>query len=208
MKVTALIMAGGKGTRMSIPEEKPMLKVGGKPIIDHVIEALRNAKKVSDIVVAVSVHTPKTTEHVARLGITVVKTPGKEYVSDMGYAIKELNLETVLAVGADLPFITGKIIDEIVERYIASGKAALAVTVPVEAKAKLGFSRAYEHTLDCKRVVPAGINVINGRMIDMEVLEEAVYITDCEEVAVNVNTAEELHIAEQLFVRRQSMVKA
>ena len=60
MTVTALVMAGGKGTRMALAEEKPMLRLGGKPVVALVIEALRNAKKVDSVVVAVSDYTPKT----------------------------------------------------------------------------------------------------------------------------------------------------
>ncbi|MCW4036576.1 MAG: NTP transferase domain-containing protein [Candidatus Bathyarchaeota archaeon] len=46
MGVTALLMAGGKGTRMALRGEKPLLEVDGKPMIEHVIEALRDAGKV------------------------------------------------------------------------------------------------------------------------------------------------------------------
>ena len=54
MGVTALVMAGGKGTRMRLAEEKPLIKVCGKPVIEYVIAALRNAKKIDSIVVATS----------------------------------------------------------------------------------------------------------------------------------------------------------
>ena len=40
MKVPALIMAGGKGKRMGLPVEKPLLPFLGKPLIDWVAEAL------------------------------------------------------------------------------------------------------------------------------------------------------------------------
>ena len=39
MMVPALIMAGGKGSRMGLPTEKPMLPFLGKPLIDWVAEA-------------------------------------------------------------------------------------------------------------------------------------------------------------------------
>ena len=32
MSATALIMAGGKGSRLKLPEEKPLIKLNGKPI--------------------------------------------------------------------------------------------------------------------------------------------------------------------------------
>jgi adenosylcobinamide-phosphate guanylyltransferase len=201
MGVTALVMAGGKGTRMTLAEEKPLLRVGGKPIIEHVIAALKNAKKVSAIVVAVSGYTPKTAELMLQFPVAVIKTPGKEYVSDMGYAVKKLQLREVLAVAADLPLITGEVVDSILECYERCGKPALAVVVPMETKEKLGLSGEYAFQLENRHVVPAGINVIDGRRIDEEELEQEVCLLDLEEVAVNVNTLQELKVAENLFAK-------
>jgi adenosylcobinamide-phosphate guanylyltransferase len=199
MGVTALVMAGGKGTRMALSEEKPLLQVGGKPVIEHVLAALKNAKRVRSIVVAVSDYTPKTAELMRRFPVSVIKTPGKEYVSDMGYAVRTLGLQTVLAVGADLPLITAEAIDAILEFYERCGKPALSVVVSMEMKARLGLGGKYGFELNGKRVVPAGINVIDGRRIDEEELDEEIFVSDREEVAMNINTVQELRIAEELF---------
>ena len=199
MVVTALVMAGGKGTRMKLSEEKPLLQVGDKPVIEHVITALRNAKKVNSVVVAVSDYTPKTAEAMRRFPVSVIKTPGKEYVYDMGYAVRTLGLQTVLAVGADLPLITSEVIDEVVEYYERCGKPALSVVVPMETKAQLGFSGKYGFELNGKHVVPAGINMIDGRRIDEEELDQEICVLDRKEVALNINTLQELRIAEKLF---------
>ena len=150
MTVTALIMAGGKGTRMTLSEEKPMLLVGGKPVIEHVIKALKNAKKVDSVVVAVSDYTPKTAQYLESLPVKVLKTPGKEYVYDMAYAVKTLELETVLTVPADMPLLTDKIVNEVVDQYVRCGKPALAVAVPVETKQKLGMSLSYAFEFEGK----------------------------------------------------------
>jgi adenosylcobinamide-phosphate guanylyltransferase len=197
--LTALVMAGGKGTRMVLSEEKPLLRVGGKPVIEHVLAALKNAKKVSSIVVAVSDYTPKTAQLMSQLKVSVVKTPGKEYVSDMGYAVRTLGLQTVLAIGADFPLITAEIVDAIVEGYERSGKPALSVVVSMETKEQLGLGGKYGFEFNGKRVVPAGINVIDGRRIDEEELDEEIYVSDRKEVAMNINTVQELRIAENLF---------
>lgn len=200
MGVTALVMAGGKGTRMGIAEEKPLLKVGGKPVIEYVLEALKSAKKVDSIVVAASCFTPKTVKLMAQFPVRVVLTPGKDYVSDMGYAVNTLGLDTVLAVAADLPLITGKVLDAIVERYEGCGKPALTVAVPLETKEKLGMSVEYAFNLDGKRVVPAGINVIDGRKrYGDEWLDQDIFLLDLAEVAVNINTLAELQLAERLI---------
>jgi adenosylcobinamide-phosphate guanylyltransferase len=199
MGVTALIMAGGKGTRMESSEEKPLLRVGGKPVIEHVLKALENAKRIGSIVVAVSDYTPKTAKLLLKYPVSVVKTPGKEYVSDMGYAIRTLNLQTVLAIGADLPLIDSEVIDDIVEHYERCGKPALSVVVSMETKAKLGLGGKYGFELSGKHVVPAGINMIDGRRINEKELDEEIYVSDRKEVATNINTIKELRIAEKLF---------
>ncbi|MBN1244415.1 NTP transferase domain-containing protein [Candidatus Bathyarchaeota archaeon] len=199
MGVTALVMAGGKGSRMALSEEKPMLQVGGKTVIEHVLTALKNAKKVDSIVVAVSDYTPKTAKMLSKFPVSVIQTPGKEYVSDMGYTVRTLKLQTVLAIGADLPLITAEVIDAIVEYYERCGKPALSVAVSMETKAQLGLSGKYGFELNGNRVVPAGINVIDGQRIDEEELDEEIYVSDRKEVAVNINTVQELRIAEELF---------
>jgi adenosylcobinamide-phosphate guanylyltransferase len=201
MTITALVMAGGKGKRLALKEEKPLLKVAGKPVIALVLEALAKAHRVDCVVVAVTDSTPKTAEYVASIGVKVIKTPGKEFVSDMGYAVKNLRLKTVLTVAADLPLLTGEIIDEILERYVVYGKPALAVAVPLETKETLGLGAGYAFLWQGKNVVPAGINVNDGGRIDEAELEQAVYVMDKLEVAVNINTVEELRVAEEQLAK-------
>jgi adenosylcobinamide-phosphate guanylyltransferase len=192
-------MAGGKGRRMRLSEEKPLLEIGGKPVIAHVIESLQAAKKVDSIVVAVTDYVPKTAGFVSKYPVKVVKTPGREYIFDMQYVVKKLKLEKVLIIAADLPLITSEIIDCIVEDYEHCGKPALAVVVPIETKTRLGMSEEYAFAVDNKLVVPTGINMIDGRRIDDEELEQEICVCNREEVAVNVNTVQELRIAESLF---------
>lgn len=201
MGVTALVMAGGKGTRMKTKEEKPLLKVGGKPMIEHVLNALKGAKKVEEIIVAVSKHAPKTATIAKRFSVKVLKTPGKDFVSDVQYTIKKLKLDTVLTISADLPLITSEFIDEVIERYEHCGKPALTVTVPAETRERLGLNSDYVFEAKSKRVVPTGINVIDGKRIDEAELDEETFVTDRRELAVNVNTSKDLKTAERLFKR-------
>ena len=78
-----------------------------------------------------------------QLGVKVIETPGKDYVSDMGYAVQTLKLGVFLAIAADLPLVRGEMIDAVVERYERCGKPALTVAVPLETKAKLGMCIEY-----------------------------------------------------------------
>jgi adenosylcobinamide-phosphate guanylyltransferase len=201
MGITALVMAGGKGTRMKLAEEKPLIKVCGKPVIEYVLAALKNAKKIDTIIVATSTTTPKTTALMKQLGVQVIQTPGKDYVSDMGYTVQTLKLGVFLAIAADLPLVKAEMVDAVVERYEQCGKPALTVAVPLEVKAKLGMSIEYSFKTDdnCD-VVPVGINVIDGsKRYGDEWLDQDIFILDHEELAVNINTVQELQLAERML---------
>lgn len=203
MGVIALIMAGGRGTRTGLLEEKPLVKVAGKPMIDHVIEAVRNAKKVDGLIVAVSKHTPKTAQRLGRSNVKVVKTPGKDYVLDTRYAIRACRLFTpVLVVSADLPLITAELIDEILEYYQQQDKQALTVMAPILIYKRFGMTPAYTITHNGRKLVPSGINILDGQHIEEPELNEGILVVDRPEVAVNVNSPNELRLAEK-FLREK-----
>ena len=200
MGVTALIMAGGKGTRMHLAEEKPLIKLCGKPVIEYVIAALENSKKIDSIIVAVTGCTPKTTKYLSQFPVKVLETPGKDYVSDLGYASQNLKLGVFLAIAADLPLVTSQALDVVIERYERCGKPALTVAVPLQTKTKLCMSIEYSFKMDNKQVVPVGINVIDGRKrYGDEWLDQDIFLMDLPELAVNINTVEELHLAERIM---------
>jgi adenosylcobinamide-phosphate guanylyltransferase len=203
MGLTALIMAGGKGTRMHSPIEKPLIKVCNKPAIEYVLDALKTAKKIDRIYVAVTERTPNTAQLMKESNVEIVMTPGTDYVSDMGYATQAIKLGKFLAIAADLPLITGEILDSIVERYENCGKPALTVAVPIETKTRLGMSVDYSFKMDEKDVVPTGINVIDGsKRYGDEWLDQDIFLLDREELAINVNTPKELAIAEDIISKR------
>jgi adenosylcobinamide-phosphate guanylyltransferase len=117
----------------------------------------------------------------------------------MAYAVKTLKLQTILTIPADMPLLTGKIIDDVIKQYIKCGKPALAVAVPLETKKQLGMSLSYSFEFEGKCVVPAGINVNDGTRIDEAELDQAIYVIDSPEVAININTVQELETAEKEF---------
>lgn len=135
-----------------------------------------------------------------QLGIQVIETPGKDYVSDMGYAVQTLKLGVFLAIAADLPLVKGEVLDAIVERYERCGKPALTVAVPLKTKSKLGMSIEYYFKVDDKDVVPVGINVIDGhKRYGDEWLDQDICLLNQAELAVNINTVQELKLAERLL---------
>jgi adenosylcobinamide-phosphate guanylyltransferase len=195
MAIAALVMAGGKASRMHANTEKPLLRVGDKPMIQRTIEALREAESVNRIIVTVTSATRNTAETAKDLGAEVVETAGKGFEQDMKQAIKTVGLEDVLIVSADLPFLTPRILDDAVKNYLSNGKPALMVAAPVELFEKLGMRAAYTFDFEGHEVAPVGLNVIDGRRIDEERLDEFVFVTKIDDLVFNVNTQIDLELA-------------
>ena len=202
MGLTALVMAGGKGTRLRSGTEKPLMQVDGVPMIQLVLEAIRCSKSVDRILVAVSPTNSQTAKKARELGAEIIETPGAGYENDMKGAIKQLRLRDVLVVSADLPFMTGAMVDQAIETYRSSSKPALSVMCPATVFEKMRIQPTHVFNINGKRLVPIGLNVIDGTKIDESVLEETVLITESEELALNVNTLQELEVASRLAKQR------
>lgn len=198
MTLTALVMAGGKATRMGSEIEKPLLEIDGRPMIQIVIGALKASKCVDRILVAVNLRNKQTAMKARELGTEVIETPGSGYERDMKIVIKQLRLGDVLVVSADLPFMTSAMVDRAFETYKSSGKPALSVMCRQSVAEKMRWATPYVFDIDGKRLVPVGINIVDGTRIDEPALDETVLITESEELALNVNSPQELAIARKL----------
>ena len=108
-----LIMAGGKGTRMKSNEEKLLLKYK-KPIISHVIDALKNSNCFEKIIVATSPNSPQTRNFLVENNLTTLETSGKDLVMDLNNILKRLD-NFVFVTSGDLPLLDGAIIKKIVD---------------------------------------------------------------------------------------------
>lgn len=203
MGVTALVMAGGKATRMASEFEKPLVEVGGKPMLLLVVEALKKSKNIDRIVVAVSPHTPRTTLAAREIGVEVMATRGLGYEEDMKFAIKQLKLRDVMVVSADLPLLTPGLVDRAIESYKRGLKPALSVMASAEIVEKQGAKPSFVFQVGGRRMVPIGINLIDGTRIDEPELEETALIAEPDDSILNVNTIEELKVARELKASEQ-----
>ena len=199
MKVPALILAGGKGSRICSNTEKPLLLFFDKPLIDRVVEAAKSARNVSQIFVVTSKNTPQTEKRCLKKGWRVLKTNGEGYHNDLKQAIIEGKLNSpVLTIPADLPALTGEFIDKIITLFEERGKNALAVFVPLEKRKKLELSVSSKDEFEGVMYAVSGVNIINGKKILAEgKIDTAALVTDEIEVLFNINTQKDLNIAEK-----------
>ena len=191
--VTALIMAGGKGTRMKLDVEKPLVEINGKPLVQYVVDALKNTDKISNILVATSKNTPETRIYLNKQGIDTIETPGDGYVNDLGFIISNFEIDDVLlTITADLPLINGDIIDHVLEEYEKCNKPAMSVLVPIHVFEKYGI----KPTMVFENLIPSGLNIL--RSIN-KTQDEKVLIIERIELALNINTCEDIKLLKKLL---------
>ena len=192
MKVPALIMAGGKGKRMGLPVEKPLLPFLGKPLIDWVAEAVASAEKVSEFYVVTSANTPETEKHCQSKGWKVLRTDAKGYHNDLKQARAMADLMgPVLTIPADSPAVTGKFLDKIISQFEVCGKDFYAVFVPYQVRESLGLSVDSTDEYMGEWYAVSGVNIVNGAKIQGEgKIETSALITEEVEVLLNINTFE------------------
>jgi adenosylcobinamide-phosphate guanylyltransferase len=207
MNVPALIMAGGKGSRMGLPTEKPLLPFLGKPLLDWVAEAILDTKKVSEFYVITSSNTPQTEKHCLAKGWKVLRTDAKGYHKDLKQAVAEANLTgPILTMPSDVPAITGQVLDKIIEAFEVCGKDFLAVFVPIKARKDLELSISSTDEYKGIWYAVSGVNVIDGSKIQTDgKIETSAIITEETEVLLNVNTTKDLEIAEKIMKKSKNL---
>ncbi|MBL7118452.1 NTP transferase domain-containing protein [Candidatus Bathyarchaeota archaeon] len=199
MRITALLMAGGRGTRMSHHLEKPLIPICGKAMVERVLNAIQGSTRVGKILVVVSPNTPATAKRIgSKRGIHTIEAPGEGYIQDMRYVIRSRKLKTVLVISADLPLITPEIIDLVLEEYTRCSKPALMVAVRRDFYRQQGFLSNYDYSEKYGLIIPAGINVLDGTRINEGELKEEVLVLDRTEIAANINSREDLERAREL----------
>lgn len=197
---TALVMAGGKGTRMELECEKPLVRINGKFLIDYVMDNLHDSVNITDIFIATSHHVPLTEKYVIKKGYKIIKTPGKGYLDDLSFLLSYFESknpdEILLTIGSDLPGVNGKLIDFILNEYLLaykkSHKPAMCVAVPIEIFEKYDL----EPSIVLEGIVPSGVNILMSinKIQDEEVLEVPKI-----ELALNINTCKDIKVFEEFF---------
>ena len=184
-----IIMAGGKGSRMKLAEEKLLLKYK-KPIILRVNEALCDSDCFSKIIFITSPNSPKTKKLLQENNYEIFETSGMGYVEDLNLVLKSLN-DSVFITSADLPLLDSEIIKKIVNLYSLNNTWTTILVTKIFLES-LGISSDYDITFENKICNYTGISMINSKKIsNLENIEENFVIVDDKRIGFNVNTKQD-----------------
>jgi molybdopterin-guanine dinucleotide biosynthesis protein A len=193
MRVTGVIQAGGKSTRMG-GQPKALVELGGRRIIDRVVAALTG--RVDDLLLVTN-----TPELYAGLEIPTVPDVYLDHGSLGGIysGLKAASGDAAFTVACDMPFLHPDVVRLVVER------AALGdVVIPRIGKQLETMHAAYQKS--ClphmeERLLAGRLKIVGffERVRVVEIPEEDVRrLADPARVFMNVNTPEELARARAL----------
>jgi len=187
-----LVMAGGKGTRMDISNEKLLLEYK-KPVIFHVIDALKNSHCFSQVIVATSPNSPDTKHILEQNRIETLSTPGNGYVNDLNFLLQKMSGSVFVSSG-DLPLLDEEIIQIMTEKF-NSKNVWTSFLVSKKFLNSLGLESNLlinSGDIDC---VHTGISIINADKIqNLEPVKENYIILDDKRIAFNLNTKKDYEL--------------
>ena len=183
--------------------EKPLLKVKGIAMVERVISALAGSYRFDHIVAAVSPKTHKTNEFLKSKGIETIETAGEGYSQDLSRLLSKLRPQKVVAVPGDIPLLNSQIVNEILNNIIDDDddrqEQEPAISIILEkgfveeigVKPSIVLMNQYCHS---------GITIFNTTAVGTELVKERYIVMNRKEIALNVNTKEELELVERLLV--------
>jgi adenosylcobinamide-phosphate guanylyltransferase len=144
---------------------------------------------------------PQTREYLeTQEDIDVIPAPGLGYVGDMVHGIKAAGIkEPVLVVMSDLPLVTPEMIDRIISIYNKRDEPALSVHTPLSVCTELGQHPTAVFNRNDELIVPCGINILDGGLIEEEQPDYNLILPETE-VALNVNTVQDLKRCERIML--------
>ena len=191
-----LIMAGGKGTRMQSNEEKLLLEYK-KPLVLHVIDALKDSNCFEKIIAATSPNSPQTQKIIAENNVTVFETLGENFVTDLNYILKKLD-DYVFVTSGDLPLLDESIVEQIVDT-VNSDKTWTSIVTTKSFQSSLGLNPECIILFNNESYVHTGISIVNASEIkNLESVKEDYLIINDKRVCLNVNTKTDFDLLSSL----------
>ena len=181
--------------------EKPLLKVAGVAMVERVISALTSSNRFDRIAAAVSPNTNKTNEFLKSKGIETIETAGEGYSQDLSRLLSKLRTQKVVAVPGDIPLLNSQIVNEILDFIDDDDRQeqepAISIILEKGFVEKIGVKPSI---VLMNQYCHSGITIFNTMAVGTEPVKERYIVMNRKEIALNVNTKEELELAEKLLI--------
>lgn len=180
----SIILAAGEGTRMKSEVPKVLHRVCGKPILEYVINASKDAEVEKNIVI-IGHGGEKVQEYFKAADITFRTQPiGEEFPYGTGFAVKQAidlieDTSTVIILYGDTPLITKHTVNKLIQFHKEEGNQGTVLTAILEDATGYGriireedgnISEIVEHkdaSIEQKQIkeINSGIYCFNGGLL-------------------------------------------
>jgi bifunctional UDP-N-acetylglucosamine pyrophosphorylase/glucosamine-1-phosphate N-acetyltransferase len=130
MKVTAVVLAAGQGTRMKSDAPKVLIPLCGKPMLWHALEALKSATTQKPVVI-VGHGADAVQKYVADAADCVLQEPqlGTGHAAMQAESLLKGKTDYVIVTYADMPLLRGETFQRLVEKQRSNSGPFSMMTV-------------------------------------------------------------------------------
>lgn len=221
-KVTAIILAGGKGKRMGADISKQYININGKPILYYTLKRFNECENIDEIILVVPENEIEycKSEIINKysLRVDMIVKGGKERQDSVYNALNSIvNTDIVLIHDGARPFVSKDIIDNGISNAKKHGSAACGVmpkdTIKIIGADGLSIETPDRSTLRAVqtpqcfsyKIIKEAHQYVNDNNIKVtddtmvvELLGNKVYLYEGEYTNIKVTTPEDLILAEKL----------
>ena len=173
--VAAVVPAGGYGTRMGNGTPKQFLQLGDVPLLIHALRVFESSRTITEIVVvvprdAVEYCQQELLPQFALSKVSTVITGGARRQDSVWNGLQAVDARTKIVMVHDAvrPFVTGAMVEQVVESAGTHGAAIVAIPLHDTVK-RVAPDGMIETTLDRQRLWSAQ----TPQAFDVELLREA-----------------------------------
>jgi GTP:adenosylcobinamide-phosphate guanylyltransferase len=206
----AVIMCGGKGSRFITQDniEKPLARIRGKTLIETVLHAVILSSQFSRILCVSSPCSPHTTQLLEKNykkdnKIEVIVADGLGFSKDLSKTLNSMPEQKVFTFPSDLALLNSDTVRKLIDRCTPSTQnTCTAAVVERSFVDSVGMTCSCIVNIDNKEYCYTGVcGFYLGRSISDKPFEEFYSIVNEIRLIVNINTANDLGLAEQLLGR-------
>jgi GTP:adenosylcobinamide-phosphate guanylyltransferase len=206
----AVIMCGGKGSRFITQDniEKPLARIRGKTLIETVLRAVILSGQFSRILCVSGPCSPHTTQLLERNyravdKIEVMIADGLGYSKDLSKALNSMPEQKVVTFPSDLALLNQDTVRKLIDKCTPSiQNTCIAAVAEKSFVSSLGMACSSLFTINSVQYCYTGVcGFYTGTSISDKPLKEFYSIVNEIQLIVNINTAKDLALAEQLLGR-------
>ncbi|MFA5114873.1 MAG: 2-C-methyl-D-erythritol 4-phosphate cytidylyltransferase [Candidatus Omnitrophota bacterium] len=156
MRVSAIVLAAGRGSRLKSGLSKPLVRIKDKPIIIYSLEKLNSHPEIAEIIVVANRNNRKAITALIKeyrlAKVRIVTLGGVRRQDSVSCGLRHLGKNTglVLIHDAARPFIEKRLISSLIREAAKCGASVLGIPVKSTLKKTSGRSRLVERTVSRK----------------------------------------------------------